>query len=215
MIKTIIFDFGNVIGFFSHRLASARLAYLAGVTPEAMHAYLFGGGLEEDIDSGVIPVEDLLKKIRNRFQFRCRDESLELAFADMFWPNREVCELIPRLKSRYRLLLGSNTNELHTRRFKKQFADTLAHFDALVLSYEIRTCKPDARFFEHCQQLAEAEPADCLFIDDMPANVAGAQAFGWNAILYQGHPDLMQRMSKLGIDPSELSEPGAVSEPGA
>ena len=35
MIKTIIFDFGNVIGFFSHRLASARLAYLAATTPEA------------------------------------------------------------------------------------------------------------------------------------------------------------------------------------
>ena len=48
MIKTIVFDFGNVIGFFSHRLASGRLSYLAGVTPEAMHAYLFGGGLEED-----------------------------------------------------------------------------------------------------------------------------------------------------------------------
>ncbi len=188
MIKTIVFDFGNVIGFFSHRLTSGRLSYLAGVTPEAMHAYLFGGGLEEDIDSGVISVADLLKKVRDKFQFRCSDESLELAFADMFWPNRDVCELIPRLKSRYRLLLGSNTNELHTR-----------HFDSLVLSYEIRICKPDARFFEHCQRLARAEPSECLFIDDMPANIAGAQAFGWNAIQYQAYADLVQQMSSLGI----------------
>ena len=209
MIKTIVFDFGNVIGFFSHRLASGRLSYLAGVTPEAMHAYLFGGGLEEDIDSGVISVADLLKKVREQFQFRCSDESLELAFADMFWPNRELCELIPRLKPRYRLLLGSNTNELHTRRFKKQFAETLAHFDSLVLSYEIRICKPDARFFEHCQRLAHAEPNECLFIDDMPANIAGAQAFGWNAIQYQAYADLVQQMSTLGIDPTEWSEPGA------
>jgi putative hydrolase of the HAD superfamily len=209
MIKTVIFDFGNVIGFFSHRLASARLAYLAGVKAETMHAYLFGGGLEEDIDSGVISVNDLLKKIKEKFHFRCSDESLELAFADMFWPNRELCELIPRLKPRYRLLLGSNTNELHTRRFKKQFAETLAHFDSLVLSYEIRICKPDSRFFEHCQQLAHAEPSECLFIDDMPANIAGAQAFGWNAIQYQAFPDFTQRMSDFGIDLSELSEPGA------
>jgi glucose-1-phosphatase len=209
MIKTIIFDFGNVIGFFSHRLASARLAYLAGVTPDVLHAYLFGGGLEEDIDAGVLNVPELLKKVRAQFSFRCSDELLELAFADMFWPNQEICRLIPRLKPRYRLLLGSNTNELHTRRFKKQFAETLGHFDALVLSYEIRVCKPEARFFEHCQRLAHAEPGECLFIDDMPANVAGAQAFGWNAILYQEHADLMERMSKLGVNPSELSEPGA------
>lgn len=209
MIKTIVFDFGNVIGFFNHRLSSARLAYLAGVTSEVMHAYLFGGGLEEDIDSGVISVADLLKKIREKFTFRCSDESLEFAFADMFWPNREVCELIPRLKPRYRLLLGSNTNELHTRRFKRQFVETLAHFDSLILSYEIRACKPETRFFEHCQQLALAEPNECLFIDDMPANVAGAQAFGWNVIQYQAYPDLMQQMTAFGISVGEQLEPGA------
>jgi putative hydrolase of the HAD superfamily len=199
MIKTIIFDFGNVIGFFSHRLASSRLAYYAGVPPETMHSFLFGGGIEDDIDSGNVSVAELIKKLREKFPIRCADLLLELALADMFWPNREVCQLIPRLKGRYRLLLGSNTNELHTRRFKKQFVETLAHFDDLILSFEIRVCKPDARFFEHCQSLSQAERAECLFVDDMPANIAAAQSFGWNGILYQGYPDLKERMETLGI----------------
>jgi putative hydrolase of the HAD superfamily len=199
MIKTIIFDFGNVIGFFSHRLASGRLAYFAGVPAETMHGFLFRGGIEDDIDSGKVSVADLIKKVRDKFPIRCADQLLELALADMFWPNRDVCQLIPRLKGRYRLLLGSNTNELHTRRFKKQFAETLAHFDDLVLSFEIRVCKPDARFFEHCQGLSQAEPAECLFIDDMPANIAGAESFGWNGILYQGYTNLKERMETFGI----------------
>lgn len=199
MIKTIIFDFGNVIGFFSHRLASSRLAYFAGVDPESMHRFLFGGGIEDDIDAGKISVAELLKKARDKFPFRCADEYLELAIADMFWPNREVCELIPRLKSRYRLLLGSNTNELHTRRFKKQFAETLDHFDTLILSYVIGVCKPHKEFFEHCQLSSQAEPAECLFIDDMPANIASAKAFGWNGILYQGYENLKERMHALGV----------------
>ena len=67
----------------------------------------------------------------------------------------------------------------------------------------------DARFFQHCQELAQADPGECLFIDDMPANIAGAQTFGWNAIQYQAFPDFTQRMSDFGIDLSELSEPGA------
>ncbi|HEV2947980.1 MAG TPA: HAD family phosphatase [Gemmataceae bacterium] len=206
MIKTIIFDFGNVIGFFSHRLASGRLAYYAGVSAETMHRFLFGGGIEDDIDAGKTSVAELLHKVRDKFTIRCDDEFLELALADMFWPNREVCDLIPRLKPRYRLLLGSNTNELHTRRFKKQFAETLSHFDALVLSYEIQICKPEARFFEHCQQLAQAEPGECLFIDDMPANIAGAQAFGWNGILYQNYSDLVGRMEALEIVPDKNTD---------
>ncbi len=199
MIRTIIFDFGNVIGFFSHRLTSGRLAYYAGVPAETMHGFLFGGGIEDDIDAGKVSVADLIQKVRDKFPIRCADQLLELALADMFWPNREVCQLIPRLKGRYRLLLGSNTNELHTRRFKKQFADTLVHFDDLILSFEIQVCKPDAKFFEHCHGLSQAEPAECLFIDDMPANIAAAQTFGWNGILYQNYPNLKKRMETLGI----------------
>ena len=164
-----------------------------------MHAFLFQGGIEDDIDAGKISIAEVLKKIRERFPIRCSDEFLEIALGDMFWPNRPVCELIPRLKGQYRLLLGSNTNELHTRRFKKQFADTLAHFDDLVLSFEIRVCKPDAKFFAHCQSLSRAKPEECLFIDDMPANIAGAQSFGWNAIHYQDFPDLENRMNDFGI----------------
>jgi len=201
MIRTIIFDFGNVIGFFSHRLTSGRLAYYAGVPAETMHGFLFGGGIEDDIDAGKVSVADLIQKVRDKFPIRCADQLLELALADMFWPNREVCQLIPRLKGRYRLLLGSNTNELHTRRFKKQFADTLVHFDDLILSFEIQVCKPDVKFFEHCHGLSQAEPAECLFIDDMPANIAAAQAFGWNGILYQDYPNLKERMETFGIVP--------------
>ena len=33
---------------------------------------------------------------------------------------------------RYRLLLGSNTNELHARQFRGQFAEILRHFDRLL-----------------------------------------------------------------------------------
>lgn len=208
MIKTIIFDFGNVIGFFSHRLASSRLAYFAGVPRETMHGFLFQGGIEDDIDSGKLGVAELLRRVREKFTIGCADEFLELALADMFWPNREVCELIPRLKSRYRLLLGSNTNELHTRRFKKQFAETLEHFDTLILSYVIGVCKPDKAFFDYCQRSSQAEPGECLFIDDMPANVAGAQAFGWNAVLYQGYADLKDRMETLGVDTDARIESG-------
>ena len=48
----------------------------------------------------------------------------------MFWPNPEVCAWCRALKPRYRLLLLSNTNELHSRHFLRQFADTLAHSTA-------------------------------------------------------------------------------------
>ncbi len=74
------------------------------------------------------------------------------------------------------MLLGSNTNEVHAQQFRRQFAEVLSHFDALVLSYEIGQRKPNAGFYAHCQELAQAAPHEIVFIDDLPANIAGARA---------------------------------------
>jgi putative hydrolase of the HAD superfamily len=199
MIKTLIFDFGNVIGFFSHRLTSQRWAAYADVSQEIIHGYLFGGDLESGFDSGRLTAIRLLKQARERFNFRCSDEELIEAFANIFRPNSEACELVPRLKPQYRLLLASNTNEVHCRQFQRQFADTLKHFDGFIFSYQIGVCKPQPAFFQHCLELAHARPEACLFIDDMPQNVAGALGCGLQAIQYSGEPDLAARLTSLGV----------------
>lgn len=199
MIQTIVFDFGNVIGYFDHGRATRRLAARTKDSVEAIHSFLFGGGLEDAYEAGRISSAEYLQLIRDRFGVSGPDHELGEIYGDIFTPNQDVCNLLPNLKPRYRLLLGSNTTELHARRFLRQFADTLRHFDALVLSYLIGARKPGAAFFDHCRRLAGCAAADCLFIDDVPANVAGAEARGWKGIVYVGIEDLRLRMAALGV----------------
>jgi glucose-1-phosphatase len=199
-IKTIAFDFGRVVGFFDHRLTTNRLAVSGGLAADEMHTYLFGGSLEDDYESGRISTGEFLKRARQTCRLSCSDDIIAAAWADIFWPNLEVCALLPRLKPRYRLLLGSNTNELHARHFCRQFADWLRYFDALVLSHEIGVRKPKAGFFEHCTRLAGCAPAECLFVDDLVDNVAGARACGWQGFVYTGFPDLCNQLTALGIE---------------
>ena len=72
----------------------------------------------------------------------------------MFTPNKAVCDLMPApVKRRYRLLLLSNTNELHSRQFRGQFAEVLDRFDRLFLSHEMGLRKPDPRIYRHCRRL--------------------------------------------------------------
>jgi len=204
-IETIVFDFGRVVGFFDHRLTTNRLAVHAGLPAEEMHTYLFGGALEDDYESGRISTSEFLKRVRETCRLSCPDEIIAAAWADIFWPNPEVCALLPRLKPHYRLLLGSNTNELHARHFCGQFADRLRHFDALVLSHEIGVRKPKPGFFEHCARVAGCAPAACLFIDDLAANITGARACGWQGIVYTGFADLCKQLTALGIDDAGLA----------
>jgi len=112
----------------------------------------------------------------------------------------QTCALpISLLRPKYRLLLLSNTNDLHARQFVPQFQETLAHFDHLVLSHEVGIRKPDPRVYAHCQRLANSGSEECLFIDDLPTNVAAARECGWRGIVYQRGMDLRRALAEHGV----------------
>src|SRR5262245_1401207 len=190
MMQTIVFDFGNVIGFFDYQRTLRRLGAHTALTPAQMEAAVYGTTLEDEYGSGRMSSPDFLAELHRLWGLRCDQAETAAAFADIFTPNHEVCALVPLLAGRYRLLLGSNTNDLHARHFRRQFADTLRHFHSLVLSHEIGVCKPHADFFLHCEHLAACAPEACLFIDDLPENVAGARACGWHGLVYRDPQEL-------------------------
>jgi glucose-1-phosphatase len=197
MIRAIVFDFGNVIGFFDHRRTTARLAEHCDLSPEELFQRIYGGPLEHDYDQGRLTSDAFLARVREACRLRCSDEVFTEAWNDVFRPNDEVIALLPELKPHYRLLLGSNTNELHSRHFRRQFAEALRYFDHLILSHEIGARKPDTAFFHHCERLAGCRPEECLFIDDLPPNVAGARACGWHGFVYTTAADLRRRLAEL------------------
>jgi putative hydrolase of the HAD superfamily len=199
LIQTIVFDFGNVIGYFDPRLILSRVAAHTDLSAEALRAAFYATDLEDAYESGRLATPVFLRQLREVWRLRCSADYLAVAWADIFKPNPDVCALLPALKPRYRLLLGSNTNDLHARQFRRQFAPHLALFDELVLSHEIGARKPTAAFFEHCQNRAGCAPDECLFIDDMPANVEGALGLGWQGIVYTGFDDLRTRLTALGV----------------
>jgi putative hydrolase of the HAD superfamily len=198
-MQTIIFDFGNVIGYFDHERTLRRLAPFTDMTPAQMRAAVYDTSLEDAYEAGQVSTDDFLAEVERRWRLRCARAEAAAAIADIFHPNEAVCALIPRLKPRYRLLLGSNTNDLHSQQFRRQFADTLAHFDGLVMSHEIKVRKPQRGFFEHCSGLAKSPPERCVFIDDLPSNIAGARACGLHGIVFTDYRDLETRMRTLGI----------------
>jgi len=51
-------------------------------------------------------------------------------------------------------------------------------FDVVVISAEVGMRKPEERIFRHAAALLGLEPQECVFIDDLEANVAAAEAVG-------------------------------------
>jgi epoxide hydrolase-like predicted phosphatase len=63
-------------------------------------------------------------------------------------------------------------------------ADFPGLFDTVVLSGEVGMRKPEPEIFLHAARTLGLPPEDCVFIDDMPANVAAARALGMTAVLH-------------------------------
>ena len=198
-IRALVFDFGNVVGFFSHRRASERLAAHAAVDADALHLFLFGDELVGEYDSGRLSTAEFVERVRKGCGLCCDDAAFAEAYGDIFSPNAELCALLPGLAERYPLLLLSNTNELHARRFLVQFAEELRLFRHVVLSHEVGVRKPQPGIFEHTRRLAGCRAEELLFVDDLPANVEGARACGWQGVVYTGVEELRRQLAALNV----------------
>lgn len=199
-MRTIFFDFGNVIAYFDHRRATCKFAPETELTEVEVFDAIYNTALEEEFECGNINGDEFVHAACAVIGYQNTHARFAQDFVDIFSPNPDVCALIPKLKPRYRLVLASNTNELHAEHFQVQYAAVLQHFDALGMSFHARSRKPHPGFYTYCQTLAEADPHECLLIDDIATNVEAAEAFGWKGIHYTNVEDLKRELKKCGIE---------------
>jgi len=70
----------------------------------------------------------------------------------------------------------------------------------VTVSGDIRLIKPDREIYEHHAASFGLEPAATLFIDDNAANVAGAEAAGWQAVQFESAEKLKKDLRRFGVE---------------
>jgi putative hydrolase of the HAD superfamily len=112
--------------------------------------------------------------------------------------DEEVLDLLKRARCRaVPLALVSNA----TTRLERDLAAlglTPALDAAVVNSARVGVAKPDAGIYLAAAELVGVPPDRCLFVDDTPVNVAGAQAVGMTGLLYRAPQDLRDALGRVG-----------------
>jgi putative hydrolase of the HAD superfamily len=70
-------------------------------------------------------------------------------------------------------------------------------FDVVVISAEVGMRKPEERIFRHTAALLGLEPRECVFIDDLEANVAAAEAIGLVGLHHREPGPTTERLAGL------------------
>ena len=70
-------------------------------------------------------------------------------------------------------------------------------FDAVVISGEVGMHKPEPEIFNLAAERVGRPPEDCVFVDDLRENCAGAERVGMTAVLHRGSAATVARLEEL------------------
>ncbi|HYP13980.1 MAG TPA: HAD family phosphatase [Bryobacteraceae bacterium] len=199
MIKTIIFDLGRVIIPFDFQKGYDRMAlhctYPAAQIPERLRTC----DLVHRFESGKIEPEAFVTQLSSLLELNIQYEQFAEIWSSIFSADTLLPEsLIESLHRRYRLLLLSNTNAIHFEMVRKTYP-LLRHFDEFVLSYKVGAMKPEPAIYQAALSLADCEPNECFFTDDIAAYVEAAKSHGIDAVQFQNREQIEAELRLRGV----------------
>lgn len=183
MIKTIIFDFGDVFINLDKQATSRELKKLNRKEfPENILK------VNKEYEMGLLSTEAFIESYIDNFSGLTNKEIYAAWNAVLLDFPRYRLRFIQKLseEKKYQLILLSNTNEIHIDWIKLKvpfFEDFKACFDAFYLSHEINLRKPNVDIFKFVLKKHQLNPDECLFIDDTTENTDAAKSLGlqvWN-----------------------------------
>lgn len=198
-LRGIIFDFRNVIAILDNNLIMDRLATVCSLTPEELGGqFQQEASLFSDFECGAVSPEQFLEEVSRLCGRPLSEQEVLPIFTDIFTPIPSTQELIRKLKPRYRMGLIVNTNPWQ---FTQgiQTLEVFPLFEAVAMSFEVKSLKPDPRIFQDCLDKLDLVAEECVFITDTPAFAQAANASLLHGIAYRGHQELVRDLKKFNI----------------
>jgi epoxide hydrolase-like predicted phosphatase len=199
MIRSVISDLGKVVLFFDNDIFFRKITqyspFSLGRIKELARANF---ELVMDFDRGEMTPQQFYEEVIHRFKAKIAVRTFYEIYNDVFSLNQPVLETLKKLRSKYRLVLLSNTDVMRFGFVRQNFPEIFL-FDAYVLSYEVGYMKPHPQIYRAALEQAGTKPQECIFIDDMEENIEGAQRLKINTILFTPQTNLEDSLRDYGL----------------
>jgi len=199
MIKTILCDLGNVIVFFDHKRIVKNLAKFSDKNENYIHNFFHNSKARKDFYKGKITAAKLFMNFKNNLNLKINFDEFKKIWCSCFTNlNKDMEILLYKLKKHYKLIVLSDTDEIHFLYIKEKYK-VLDIFDDFVLSYKVGYSKPNPLIYLYALKKAKTLPNKILYIDDIHRYVTTAKFFGIKSIQYKNFDQLIKDLKKLNI----------------
>jgi putative hydrolase of the HAD superfamily len=195
-VKNLVFDLGGVILDLAVDQTIQAFANLAGISAEKATSIFHTSPEFNLYEKGGMTDQEFRDFLKSAYTPNASDAEIDKAWNQMLrsMPIRKL-DLLENLKKQYRVLLLSNTNEIHlsyinANLLPKEAKSLDQYFHKAYYSHRMLKRKPDTEIFEQVLDENNLIPGQTLFLDDNLLNVKGAESVGIKTV-HVTYPDLI------------------------
>ena len=193
MIKNILFDMGNVLIHFDRRAFLDRLD-ISEEDKQLLMREVFLSVEWVQMDRGTLWEASAEPLMCRRLPERLHSavHSLVSCWDEPMLPITGMAELVQELKEDgYGIYLLSNASLRQHDYWSK--VPGWQFFDGKIISADEKVMKPHPDYYLRAMERFKLIPGECIFIDDVPANIEGAMYCGIPGIVFHGDAQLLRR----------------------
>ena len=201
MIKNIVLDVGKVLVAWEPFGTMEDLGF-SDETVRILKESLFDSGIWNETDRGVLSDEEFLalaisKAPEYEEEIKKFWENVDKAI----WQLPYVKAWIRAMKAKgYQVYILSNYGSWTYQKTRENALNFVDDADGAIFSYEVKLIKPDPAIFEALFERFSLVPEECVFLDDLPANIEGAKNMGMQGIVFTGLEDALAELRELGVE---------------
>ncbi len=200
-IKAIIFDLGNVLIGFDHRIGVEKILKHTSKSTQEIYDLFFDSVFTREFEKGRISCGEFFDRVKGLLGLEIGYEEFLPIWNEIFFAKPEMEEFIASLNSGRKLVLLSNVNQLHYEYLTSAFPSAFNLFrpDNIIPSFRTGFMKPDREIYELALTLCGAKAEEVVYVDDRADLIEAASGYGIPSIRFKDVNQLKQEFLNLGI----------------
>jgi len=200
-IKAIIFDLGNVLVGFDHRIAVKKILRHTSKSTREIYDLFFDSPFTREFEKGGISCREFFVKVKDMLGLKIGYEEFLPIWNEIFFAKPEMEGFVASLNSGRRLVLLSNVNQLHYEYLTAAFPRAFSLFspENIIPSFRAGFMKPDKEIYDLAVSASGVCREELVYVDDRQDLIEAASGYGIPSIQFKGINQLKQEFINLGI----------------
>lgn len=199
MIKTVIFDIGNVVWRYQDKLDQLKQKWADICHTSLSDFHHIYSQYYKTMETGENTLDDFVGSINQSSNLQLFKQAVDEIYLSPDFDSYLIpgtLDIIGQLRQKFSVGYLSNAENYLYPYIQQRMEQ---YFDFGYCSWQLGIRKPDPEIFTKVLSLHHLQAPQTIFVDDVEKNIIGAKSVGLNAIHFLNPPQLLSELQQLNI----------------